>query len=230
MKYRRYLSAAAIAVITSSFICAELPQRTTHRLAKSPWNGVYVGGALGCRIIGGSGTLTIEENGTSKDLPKDEFLFPLPYHTLNVGFGTEVGCNSTLSFGFDFDYGFIPKGRLSYGILVTPLDRISISAGLDPVLLWLTLAGDKKLEISSMGGFTPSVSYERSIGNGAFFQARLSYNYLAAKGSDLGKDYKFPEPARRLIRDYWDRDVRSVRAVDASAHSFVIGLGFGYTF
>jgi hypothetical protein len=98
------------------------------------------------------------------------------------------------------------------------------------LLLGAAISEPKGLTVSSLGGFTPSISYERSLGMGAFFQAQVSYNYLSIKGDNLEHDFKFPAPIKRFIRDYWEKDVSAVKSVDASAHGVTLALGFGYTF
>ena len=97
-------------------------------------------------------------------------------------------------------------------------------------LMSTALSAPKGLEISSLFGLTPSISYERALGQGAFFQAQLNYNYLSIKGDNLEKDFKFPVSVKRFIRDYWEKEVNAVKSVDASAHGVTLSLGFGYTF
>jgi hypothetical protein len=202
----------------------------TSRPPKLPWNGFFIGGLLGGKLIGGKGSLTTTVNNADNSFQKDDILFPLPSHTLMLGFNSQFAENSTMSFECDFEYGVLPSLRLAYGYLITPLDRISLGIGLDALLFSLALSNKKDLEVSSLFGFTPSISYERSIGNGAFFQARLSYNYLSIKGENLSKDFKFPEPVKRFVRDYWDKEVQTVKNIDGSIHGVTLSLGFGYTF
>ncbi len=198
--------------------------------ARTPWNGFFVGGLLGGKIISGKGSITFNTDG--KDVPhsKEDMVFPLPSHTLTLGYSSEFGYNSTISFGCDFDYGVLPTLKLAYGYLVTPLDRISFGVGVNTLLMSAALSAPKGLEISSMLGLTPSISYERSLGQGAFFQAQINYNYLSVKGDNLERDFKFPVPVKHFIRDYWEKEVNAVKSVDASAHGVTLSLGFGYTF
>lgn len=204
-----YLMTAVI--LTLSANCAAYP---ASKLApKDPWNGFFVGGLLGSKFIGGQGTITTRVNGADEVSPKDDILFPVPSHTLTLGFNSQFSNTSTISFEGKFDYGVLPSLRLAYGHLITPKDRISFGAGVDVLLFSLALSGKSNLDVSSLYGFTPSISYERSIGNGGFFQARLNYNYLGVKGNDLEKDFKFPYPVRRFIRDYWDKDVSTVKSI-----------------
>ncbi|MBH1989873.1 MAG: hypothetical protein I8H80_01700 [Alphaproteobacteria bacterium] len=227
--YNRILSltTAMVLALGSSEICAAKPATNN---ARTPWNGFFVGGLLGGKIISGKGSITVNADGTDVSSPKDEIVFPLPSHTLTLGFNSEFGYNSTISFGCDFDYGVLPTVKLSYGYLVTPLDRISVGIGASVPLMSTALSAPKGLEISSLFGLTPSISYERALGQGAFFQAQLNYNYLSIKGDNLEKDFKFPVSVKRFIRDYWEKEVNAVKSVDASAHGVTLSLGFGYTF
>lgn len=196
---------------------------------KSAWNGFYVGGLLGGKFIAGKGSVTTIVDGKSETASKDEMAFPLPSHTLNLGYGSEIGESSTIAFGCDFDYGVLPTLKLAYGYLVTPKDRLSFEVGLNTLLLAAALSSGNELEVKSLYGFTPAISYERSLGNGAFFQVKANYNYLSVKGNSFGKDFKFPTPVKRFVRDYWDRDVHSVSGLDAEAHGVTLSMGFGCT-
>lgn len=197
---------------------------------RSPWNGFFVGGLLGGKLISGNGSITTYVDGRDETASKNDIIFPLPSHALNVGFNSEFADSSTIAFGCDFDYGVLPTLKLSYGYLVTPLDRISFGVGINALLLAAAFSTTEEVKVSSLYGFTPSISYERSIGNGAFFQVQATYNYFSAKGANLGRDHKFSVPVRRFIRDYWDKDVHSVRGIDVTAHGFTLSTGFGYTF
>jgi hypothetical protein len=221
------VTTAMVVVLGSSEIRASKPANCNPR---TPWNGFFVGGLLGGKIVGGKGSITIIKDTKDVTDTQDGVVFPLPSHTLALGFNSEIGCSSTISFGCDFDYGVLPTLKLSYGYLVTPLDRISFGVGANVLLMSAALSAPKGLDVSSLYGFTPSISYEHSLGQGAFFQTVLSYNYLSVKGDNLEQDFKFPVPVKRLIRDYWDKEVNAVKSVDASAHGVTLSLGFGYTF
>ncbi len=203
--------------------------RTTGK-ARLPWNGFFVGASLGPKLITAKGSITTRVNDRDETDSKDNMFFPLPSHTLSLGFNSEFAQSSTISFGFDFDYGVLPTLRVAYGYLISPKHRISLGAGLNLPLFISAFSGSEDLKVHSLYGLTPSISYEQALGDGAFFQAIVSYNYLNLKGENLERDYKFPTPVRRLIRDYWDKEVKSVTGIDATAHGVTISAGFGYAF
>lgn len=228
-----YLMTAAVLTLSSTSAAYPTTSRQVcnPKPVKDPWTGFFVGGLFGTNaLVGGKGTLVTRVNGTDETSKQDKAFFPIPYYTLTLGFNSQFSNTSTIAFEGNFDYGVLPKLRLSYGYLITPVDRLSFGVGVDVMLFSLALSGKSNLEVSSMYGFTPSISYERSIGNGGFFQARLNYNYLGVKGENLEKDFEFPTSVRRFVRDYWDKDVSTVKSVDASVHGVTLSLGFGYTF
>lgn len=222
------LTTTLLAALSASTVVAETAAKPNY--ARTPWNGFYVGGLLGGKILGGKGTVVTKVNGENVSDTKDDVLFPLPAHTLTFGFSKEVGGNSTLGVGCELEYGVLPTVKFSYGYLATPLDRVSVGLGFNAMLMSAAISPPKGLEINSLFGFTPSISYERSLGLGAFFQVQVAYNYLNINGKDLEAKYKFPAPVKRFIQDYWDADVKAITSVDATAHGVSLSLGFGYTF
>lgn len=222
------LLASAVTLLAVSSISAETKSAQNN---KSPWNGFFVGALMGGKFIGGKGSLTTKDvSGKKTYTGEDSILIPLPTYALNIGYNTEFSSNSTLTFATDLDYGVLPRIRVAYGYLVTEKDRLSVGVGIDALLFAAAFSGKKDLEISSLYGFTPTISYERSIGNGAFFQVRASYNYISLKAENLAADYSFPAPVKTFIKDYWNKDISDIDGVDASAHGVTVALGFGYTF
>ena len=166
------LLASAVTLLAVSSISAETKSAQNN---KSPWNGFFVGALMGGKFIGGKGSLTTKDvSGKKTYTGEDSILIPLPTYALNIGYNTEFSSNSTLTFATDLDYGVLPRIRVAYGYLVTEKDRLSVGVGIDALLFAAAFSGKKDLEISSLYGFTPTISYERSIGNGAFFQVRAS--------------------------------------------------------
>lgn len=224
---RILLATTLLGALSASTVFAETAK---PNYARTPWNGFYVGGLLGGKILGGKGTITTRVNGENVPDTKDDVLFPLPAHTLTFGFNKEVGGNSTVGVGGELEYGILPTVKFSYGYLATPLDRVSVGLGFNALLIGAAISAPAGLEVNSLFGFTPSISYERSLGLGAFFQVQVTYNYLNVKGANLAEEYKFPSSVKRFIKDYWDTDVKGITSVDATAHGVTLSAGFGYTF
>lgn len=221
---RTLLTAALLGALSASTVFAEAAK---PNYARTPWNGFHVGGLLGGKILGGKGTLQVKDRDPNT---VDDMVFPLPSHTLTFGFGKEIGGNSTLDFACELEYGVLPTVKFSYGYLATPLDRVSFGLGVNALLMSTAFSQPEKIEVNSLYGFTPSISYERALGLGAYFQAQLAYNYLNIKGSDLQENYKFPKSIKRFARDYWDTELKDVTSLEATVHGFTLSLGFGYTF
>jgi hypothetical protein len=120
------LTTAVVAVVGFTTAYGESPKTSN---ARTPWNGFYVGGLLEGKIVGGKGSITNNVDGKDVTSSKDDLVFPLPSHALTLGFGGEIGCCSTLTFGCELDYGVLPTFRLSYGYLVTPVDRVLLGLG-----------------------------------------------------------------------------------------------------
>jgi opacity protein-like surface antigen len=226
-KQNRILAAAVLAAVSSSAVTAAKP---VNNYSRTPWDGFYVGGMLGGKVLGGKGTITTIVDEKKSQNTQDDVLFPLPAQTLTFGFNKEVGGNSTVGAGCELEYGILPTIKFSYGYLATPLDRISLGLGFNALLMGAAISPPTGLEINSLFGFTPSISYERALGLGAFFQVQVTYNYLNVKGANLGEEYKFHTSVKRFIKDYWDTDVKGITDVDATAHGVTLSAGFGYTF